>query len=253
MTDSFVIPRIIAHLSDLHIGYSPDRLRVATAIRDRLRAVGIDLVLVTGDSTEHGKKEEYQQFRDVFAEFIETDRLLVLPGNHDRLGHAVAADMMENKRVCIVRRNGLHVVLVDTTGPHNRYAFLSHGKIDRQVIMEIDQAVARAESNALVIVALHHHLMPQLEDMWVEKVASFLRLPFAEELRLGQDLIQDLIGRCDLVLHGHRHKSLETRIANEPRALTIFNAGSSTELEGFRLFRWNNGALIGSPEWCLLK
>ncbi len=95
--------------------------------------------------------------------------------------------------------------------------------------------------------------MPQPEDYWLEKMATFFRLPFAKELRLGQDLIQDLVGRCDLILHGHRHKSLETSIASGPRALTIFNAGSSTELEGFRLFRWNNGVLVGSPQWCSLK
>lgn len=245
--------KIIAHLSDLHLGYSPERLRVATAIRHRLQVLHVDMVLVTGDTTEHGRTEEYKQFRTLFAEYIDTDRLIILPGNHDRLGNDVAKEMMQNQRVRIERRDGLHVVAVDTTGRHNRYIMLSHGKIDREVMNEIDQAVAAAVPGTLVIVALHHHLIPQIEDFWMEKVATFLHLPFAEELRLGQDLIQDLVGRCDLVLHGHRHKPLETRIAGAPRALTIFNAGSSTELEGFRLFRWSDGAVIGKPEWCMLE
>ncbi|MBP9864145.1 metallophosphoesterase [Patescibacteria group bacterium] len=246
-------PKLIAHLSDLHIGYSPERLRIATAIRDRLREARVDLVIVTGDSTEHGRLSEYAQFQSLFAEFIETNRCIVVPGNHDRVGEGVAHGMMLDQRVTIERRDGLHLVLVDTTGAHNRHVLLSHGKIDAQVIEDIDRAVADADLNSLVIVALHHHLMPQPEEYWLEKAATFFRLPFAKELCLGQDLIQDLVGRCDLILHGHRHKSLETRIAHSPRALTIFNAGSSTELQGFRLFRWNHSGLIGQPEWCVVN
>jgi len=245
-----IVSRTIVHLSDLHIGHSPERLRLVRSLRDRIRLLDVDHVLVTGDTTDHGREEEYRQFQDVFSEFIETQRLTVLPGNHDRTGQEIAKRIMPDQRVDIIQRDGLHLVRVDTTGPHNRCRVFSHGKIDQQIIRDIDQAVSQAVPESLVIVSLHHHLVPQPEDLWIEKLATFLSLPYARELRLGKELAQHLVGRCDLVLHGHRHKPLETHIATTPRALTIYNAGSSTELGKFRVFRYGGGRLIGNPEWC---
>ncbi len=248
--ESQTVLQKIAHVSDLHIGYIAGRLQALIAIRDRLRELRIDHVLVTGDVTEHGSASEFRQFKRVFAEFSRTGRLTVLPGNHDRTGQDIARQMHRNKRVVIVRRDGLHLVVVDSTGPHNRYRLLSHGKIDQAIIDQVDQAVAMASPGSLVIVALHHHVMPQAVDYWIEKMATIMRFPFAKELHLGQSLVQRLLGRCDLILHGHRHKPMETRFVEQQRSLTIYNSGSSTELGAFRVFTFQNGKVIGDPVWC---
>jgi len=42
--------------------------------------------------------------------------------------------------------------------------------------------------------------------------------------------------RCDLVLHGHRHAPAELRPFACESPLRVYNGGSSTELQAFRIF-----------------
>ena len=49
---------------------------------------------------------------------------------------------------------------------------------------------------------------------------------FTHELERGRELLARIRGRCDLVLHGHRHvPSAHTLFAGEPRPLGLYNAG----------------------------
>jgi 3',5'-cyclic AMP phosphodiesterase CpdA len=239
----------IAHLSDLHIGRSPERSRVARLLRDRLLAIGANLLLVTGDCTEHGSVAEHREFTEIFTPFLEEGRLLIVPGNHDRTGHEIGKYFLGNERLRVHSQPGLHLILVDSTGPHNRYRLLAHGKLDPSLLHDIETAVGQAPADSLVAVALHHHLIPQPEELWLEKVAAFFRTSIAAELQHGQELIRRLVGRCDLILHGHRHVPLETRFHHAMRPLTVFNAGSSTELGRFRLFTVHAGKLTAEPIW----
>ena len=57
-------------------------------------------------------------------------------------------------------------------------------------------------------------------------------------------------GRCDLVLHGHRHIRRGARLFGPPRPMHVFNAGSSTELGRVRVFAHDGrGALLGGQLW----
>ncbi|MFC4111965.1 metallophosphoesterase [Nonomuraea zeae] len=73
---------VIAHLSDVHIGATPESAGRAGAVMRYLDALPYDLdaVLVTGDIADHGLAEEYAE-----AAKILTSRhpLLIGPGNHD--------------------------------------------------------------------------------------------------------------------------------------------------------------------------
>ena len=246
-------PQFIAHLSDIHIGHSHARLQAAFLLRNQLRQHKIDRIVVTGDITEHGRTDEYATFQDVFAEFISDGRLIAVPGNHDRLGDNIAQHMLQGKRVQKIEYPGLCVIAVDTTGSHNRFSFLGHGALNTEVIDEIESVAASVAPENFVIVALHHHPLQQPEEMFIEKVATFFKTPIAKELQLGKELIQKLGGRCDLILHGHRHFSLETHIATVARALHVYNAGSSTELFKFRLFPLVGGKLSSDPVWISCK
>ena len=239
----------VAHLSDLHIGYAPERSKVAQALCDALVVHGVDHVVVTGDLTERGRIRQMEEFRKIFYPYISTGRLTMMPGNHDRLDDEVAKEMMGGERVQVVRDRGMHLVRLDTTGPHNRWLFQSHGKIDERVIEEVGRAVDLAEPTDLVVLALHHHLLPLPGDWWLEHVSVWFHLPYAKELYLGRLLIECMRGKCDLILHGHRHASRETNFPHETRDLNIYNAGSSTELGGFRLFSYAEGKLVGAPIW----
>lgn len=79
---------LIAQVSDTHLGfapggaYEPNRQRLDAVVRSLLAArPAPDLVLVTGDLTEHGDVDSYRQLRDAFAPL--GCRVHYALGNHD--------------------------------------------------------------------------------------------------------------------------------------------------------------------------
>jgi hypothetical protein len=174
------------------------------------------------------------------------DRTVLVPGNHDRLGDDAGRAVME-ARVEVEARPGLHVVRLDSTAPHNRAFLSSHGELSDGDIAAVDSAVDAAPAGVLVAVALHHHLLPLPEDHLSERVATLLGWPNAAELPLGRTLLDRLHGRCDLVLHGHRHSPSDVVLPErEGRPLHVMNAGSSPELGRARLLTHASGRLVAA-------
>ena len=96
----------------------------------------------------------------------------------------------------------------------------------------------------------HHHPLPMPEEGVGERFASAVGWPHASELALGAELIAIARGRCDLVLHGHRHVPSGSSQPGSPgRPLTVYNGGASTELGSFRLFTHERGRLLREPSW----
>lgn len=243
--------RKLAHLSDLHLDLSPASDATARALVQALLAEDADHVVVTGDLTHKGSQAEYQRFREHFSPLLDTGRLTFIPGNHDRPGDDAGSQWMDGQKVRTVERPGLYLVCVDSTGPHNRNYFASHGELSRETLDAVDEALTAAPRGALTAVLLHHHVLPLPEESFVERLTSRLGWPHAAELALGAELVGRVLGRCDLVLHGHRHVPAG-RVLEEDgaRPLHILNAGSSTDLGRFRVFRHSDGRLLGEPEWC---
>jgi 3',5'-cyclic AMP phosphodiesterase CpdA len=234
--------KTLAHLSDLHIGLGP---RVDAAAEKLVASLEhVDHVVVTGDVTHRGRRAELERFREIFAPLA--GRLTLVPGNHDRLGEDAGAEIMGNERVHVASRPGLHLVLADSTGPHNRSRFMSHGRLSAEDLREIEAALDRRPAGALAVLLLHHHPLPLPDEDVYEKLVTWLGLPQASELAGGWDLIERVTGRCDLILHGHKHIPSSYRTAE----LGVYNAGSSTELGRARLFRHRGGVLQGRPQWC---
>jgi 3',5'-cyclic AMP phosphodiesterase CpdA len=241
----------LAHLSDLHLDLSPESDAAARALVQTLVAEDADHVVVTGDLTHKGSRVEYQRFREVFGPLLDSGKLTFIPGNHDRPGDDAGSQWMDGHKVRVVERPGLYLVCVDSTGPHNRNYFASHGLLAPETLNAVDEALAAAPKDALAVVLLHHHVLPLPEESFVERLTSRLGWPHAAELPLGAELVGRVLGRCDLVLHGHRHIPAERVLEEDgPRPLRILNAGSSTDLGRFRVFRHSDGRLLGEPEWC---
>ena len=242
--------KTLAHISDLHLGKNADTERRAHALCDSLVAAEIDHVVVTGDLTHRGRTSELALFRRIFAPLAARGKLTLIPGNHDRLGDDLGDELQQGPRVSVEAQPGLHLVRFDSTGPHNRAWLASHGAMDADDVAAIDAAVSSAAPGALVIVLLHHHVLPLPADHPAERLVSWLGWPYAEELAMGRALLDTLRGRCDLVLHGHRHTPRTTTLFNDDRRpLAVFNAGSSTELGRLRVFLHDEGQMLGSPAW----
>ncbi len=235
----------LAHVSDLHIGQDAGTDARAASLVRALAAAGVDRVLVSGDVTHRGRRDELLAFERTFAPL--RSRLVVVPGNHDRLGDDVARDLMPGPRVQAERSPGLLIVRLDSTAAHNRRWVSSHGELSRRDLAEVVSAVEAAPADTLVVLLLHHHLLPLPEDHLLEQVASFLGWPNAEELALGAELLERLAGRCDLVLHGHRHRASATAFpAATGRPLHVLNAGSSPRLGKIRLLAHDAGRVVAT-------
>jgi 3',5'-cyclic-AMP phosphodiesterase len=232
MADTVI--RTLAHLSDLHLGRSEADVGALRGMVAAIVDAGIDHVVVTGDVTHRGRLDELATFRRAVAPI--EDRLTVVPGNHDRLGED-AGHLLMRGRVAVDRRPGLQLVRLDSTAPHNRRLLDGHGQLTAADVDEVVAAVGEARPGALVAVLLHHHVHPLPGDDAWERLAALVGLPWTAELRAGQVMLERVRGRCDLVLHGHRHVPAELVLDGDAeRPLRVVNAGCTTGLGLARLF-----------------
>ncbi len=239
---------LIAHLSDLHIGRDGATDRATALLASAVEDAGVAVAVVTGDVTHRGREAELRRFDALFHRLNAHGRLVVVPGNHDRLGDDAGARLMSG-RVAVSSRPGLHVVRVDSTGPHNRRLVSAHGLLTEADLAAVDSALEAAPEGALTVVALHHHPVPLPPDALSEHLSNLLGWPNAAELRLGGALLARVQGRCDLVLHGHRHVPSELVLgADTERPLRVVNAGATSELSRFRVFQARDGR-VGAHGW----
>ncbi len=242
-----MVERTIAHVSDLHLGRDQRTDASMARLADALHQAAVDVVLVTGDVTHRGRRCELAAFEAIFAPL--RDRTVVVPGNHDRLGDDAARLLMPRGRIEVDARPGLHIVRLDSTAPHNRALLSSHGELSEADIAAVDSAVRAAPPGTLVALMLHHHLLPLPEDHLPERLATWLGWPNAAELQLGRDLLEALRGRCDLVVHGHRHAAGALVLPGSAgRPLHVMNAGSTPELGQARVFTHAAGRIL-SERW----
>ncbi|EPX57882.1 Metallophosphoesterase [Cystobacter fuscus DSM 2262] len=242
--------RTLAHLSDLHLDLTPESDTTARALVESLLAESVDHVVVTGDLTHQGSQREYKRFRELFAPLLDAGRLTFIPGNHDRTGEDAGSRWMNGRKVRVEHAEGLYLVCVDSTGPHNRNYFACHGVLTPGVLDAVDEALCAAPRDVLTAVLLHHHVLPLPEESFPERLATRMGWPHASELALGAELVQRVQGRCDLILHGHRHVPREFDLGTpRGRGLRIYNSGSSTEMGRFRVFSHATGRLTGAPVW----
>ena len=146
-------PFTIVQLSDLHCGqqfFLPHLLERAIAETNELEP---DVVVISGDLTSHGFKDEYALARE-FLDKIECERMVVIPGNHDsrNVGY-IHFEELFGERNSVLRKGGVTVVAVDSTEPD-----LDHGQIGRGRYRWIEEQFS--EPADLRIFVLHHHLLP---------------------------------------------------------------------------------------------
>ena len=146
-------PFTIAHLSDLHCGspYFVASLMERTIIE--INDLRPDVIVVSGDLTTFGFRQEYVQARAYLDRFDCPD-MIVIPGNHDsrNVGY-VHFEELFGSRNSVLRVGGVTVVAVDSTEPD-----LDNGQIGRGRYRWIEEQFA-ADAELRVFV-LHHHLLP---------------------------------------------------------------------------------------------
>jgi 3',5'-cyclic-AMP phosphodiesterase len=215
----------IVQLSDLHCGqqfFLPHLLERAIA---EVNELAPDVVVVSGDLTSHGFKDEYALARGYLAE-VECDAMVVIPGNHDsrNVGY-VHFEELFGDRNSVLRRDGVTIVAVDSSEPD-----LDNGAIGRGRYRWIEEQFAEgAGSDAggagdaradLRVFVLHHHLLPVPGTGRERNIVH----------DAGDTLETLQRAAVDLVLAGHKHVPYAWRLEN----LFVVNAGtvSSSRLRG---------------------
>ncbi|MHB8468588.1 MAG: metallophosphoesterase family protein [Gaiellaceae bacterium] len=200
-------------LSDLHCGqqfFLPSLLERAIAEVNDLKP---DVVVVSGDLTSHGFKDEYALARR-YLDGIECKAMVVVPGNHDsrNVGY-VHFEELFGARNSVLRVGKATVVAVDSTEPD-----LDNGQIGRGRYPWIEAEFATPAD--LRVFVLHHHLLPIPGTGRERNIVNDAGDALECLQRAG----------VDLVLSGHKHVPYAWRLED----LFIVNAGtvSSSRLRG---------------------
>src|SRR6201988_5352130 len=130
----------MVQLSDLHCGtqfFLPNLLERAIA---EVNELDPDVVIVSGDLTRHGFKDEYALAKP-YLDSLECDSMVVIPGNHDsrNVGY-VHFEELFGDRNSVLRVGPATVVAVDSTEPD-----LDHGQIGRGRYRWIEEQFALGE------------------------------------------------------------------------------------------------------------
>lgn len=200
---------LIAHISDLHVGSQYFISNLLSRAIEEINELRPDIVILTGDITNEGFRQEYQAAAAYLKE-IECEHRVFVPGNHDsrNVGY-VHFEELVGKRDHVLRHKGVTLVSADSSEPD-----LENGHIGRERYEWILNAFS--EPADLKIFALHHHLIP------VPGTGRERNIIYD-----AGDLIEVLIrAGVDLVLAGHKHVSHVWKL----ESLIIANAGTTSSL-----------------------
>lgn len=164
---------LIAHLSDLHIeagdSANTQRLQLTLAALARVRPRP-QLVLITGDLTQHGRPEQYALLRELLRD---CGPYLLLPGNHDdaALVHQFFPDVSPPPRGMLrVELDGLRLLLADSC-----IGGQDHGELGSEQLQDM---AAELDGNPRpTLLAMHHPpvsaQVPALDGLGLRDVRVF--------------------------------------------------------------------------------
>lgn len=198
-------PITIAHISDLHCGSRYHIPSLATRVMDELNELAPDIVVVTGDLTDMGFRQEFRQAHRLLSR-LDCAHRMVLMGNHDarNVGDEHFADLFGKRSLGMVY-GSVRILGLDSSEPD-----LDSGRIGRNRYRWIEeQSQDPGEFN---VAALHHHLVP------VPGTGRERNIVYD-----AGDMLQ-VLAACgtDLVLCGHKHVPNVWRLED----MLIVNAGT---------------------------
>jgi Icc protein len=232
-------PALLVQLSDSHLFAEADGTLLGMKTCESLQRVielvraqqpRIDLLLATGDLSQDGTLESYQQFRDMTRQIDAPARWI--PGNHDEpqiMAHAAAhSDLLEP----VVDVGNWRITLLDSAVPGSVPGYLQDSQLQL-----LAQALSEAP-NRHHLVCFHHHPVP-IGCAWMEPIG--LRNPDA------LFAVLDRFPQVRAVLWGHVHQEIDrerngVRLLASPSTCIQFAPGSedfnvSEQAPGYRWLR----------------
>ena len=178
----------IVQISDLHLAspsFVPDWAENVVSI---IRSIAPDIVVVTGDLTDDGYAYEYD-IAKAYIDRIETQNLLVVPGNHDARneGHKLFEEIFQT-RFPHYTNDKVTILGIDSTEPD-----IDDGRIGRANYAYIRERLLPAKE--VKILAMHHHLIP------IPATGRERNIP----VDAGDVLKLCIESGVDIVFSGHKH------------------------------------------------
>jgi predicted phosphodiesterase len=188
---------------------APAPVRCARGALAELQAWGADLLVLKGDLTQHGWREEWQVLGELLSPAAgrpyEPARpelaMIGVAGNHDcvntrdvETSDGLLLAGLKADPVQVVDLPGVRLIVVDTTADHNPGTVRHH----RSEVLE-----AAADAGRPVIVCQHHPL-----ERWPLPLKYPMGVPWPESARFARDLAR--ANPRAWVTAGHTHRNRRT-------------------------------------------
>lgn len=194
----------ILHISDLHFGHHDPAL--AEGFADDINAQTPDLVVASGDFTQIGTKEEFEQAR-AFLDKLKAP-VFTVPGNHDVPAVNIFRRLLDpyglyRKYISpdlepFLEMDGVVLVGMRTSRRARLEWNWGHGTISRGQLDDLRERFEKASPDAVRVIVAHHPLLFPTEPM-MQKTKRVKRADDALECFASLGV--------RLVLSGHFHLS----------------------------------------------
>jgi len=164
-------PLRLLQITDSHLRAAPDGQLKGWRTRESLQLTldaalaseaPPDAILATGDLSQDGSPESYQQFREILGGVGVP--VFCIPGNHDHPGNMAAELSSAPFRYCGDHALGRWRLVMLSTWDGDR----GGGRLAREELRRFAR-VLDSSREPHILVVLHHHLVPT--ESWLDKVA----------------------------------------------------------------------------------
>lgn len=247
----------LAHLSDLHLSApaltgkvlrSPKRMLAYLSWRTRkrgrhdldilaaaaadVRALDPDAIVITGDLTHLGLPSEFDQVREWLPSLGPSERVRLVPGNHDRTASEADGATLERWRAWVAPEQDASasivfptvriaggVALVGLSSARPSSPLLAVGSLGQEQIHRLDAILDdMSRSQCFRVVFLHH---PPGSDVvgWRKRLTD-------------ADALQAVLERrgAEMILHGHAHRPTWDSMDLQDRTIPVVGASSVSEV-----------------------
>jgi len=204
----------IVQLSDIHVG-AQFRADIFEKVIEEVNALNPDAVVITGDLTNEGLKEQYEKCKTLISK-INVEKIIAVSGNHDYRNTGYLHFKKYFPFQTINELNDDVVLVTLGTARPDR----DEGEVGYRQISWLERTMKKYQ-NKTTILAMHHHLIG-IPDTGSDRLTI---------IDAGDVLRATLDSNVNLVLCGHKHRPWLWDFNN----LLIANAGSvsSERVRGF--------------------
>jgi 3',5'-cyclic AMP phosphodiesterase CpdA len=203
---------------------------VLAALVADVQAQAPDHIVLTGDLTNFSTPEEYAAARAWLAALGPADRVTVSPGNHDALIGRRAGDPLSAwgdwlgdgaaESFPRVRVRG-PVALINLTSAAPTALHLAQGLLGDGQLSRLEPILRQTRADGLYRLVMLHH---PIAEGAVSRRKSLVDAPVLREVLAREG--------AELVLHGHAHESLVTRVPGPDGPIPVLGVPSASARPG---------------------